>query len=258
MKLALFADIHGNSIALDSVLHDIQQQGGVDGYWVLGDLVAQGFDPAGVMQRLCALPNARFVRGNTDRYTVTGDRRFPAIHAAQTNPDLVPMLVQVAQGFAWTHGALSVTGWFERLAALPLEQRLTLPDGTRLLGVHAAPGRDDGDGLKRNMSADELRAFVRGSAADLICVAHTHRQEERRSGDVHIVNVGSVSNPIPDGPDGRACYALLVADATGYDLSLRRVPYDIEAVIHAIQASHFFPNPEWLIEKFTPWRSAKV
>lgn len=39
--------------------------------------------------------------------------------------------------------ALAATGWFDWLAALPLEPRLTLPDGTRLLGVHAAPWPDD-------------------------------------------------------------------------------------------------------------------
>ena len=46
-------------------------QGGVDGYWVLGDLCAIGYDPAGVLDRLAALPNALFVRGNADRYVVS-------------------------------------------------------------------------------------------------------------------------------------------------------------------------------------------
>lgn len=40
MRLALFSDIHGNPIALDAVLADIAALGGVDGYWVLGDLAA--------------------------------------------------------------------------------------------------------------------------------------------------------------------------------------------------------------------------
>jgi len=40
MRLALLSDVHGNTIALDAVLADIEQNGGVDGYWVLGDLVA--------------------------------------------------------------------------------------------------------------------------------------------------------------------------------------------------------------------------
>jgi predicted phosphodiesterase len=45
MRIALFSDVHGNSIALDAVLQDIQAQGGVDAYWVLGDLLGQNGPP---------------------------------------------------------------------------------------------------------------------------------------------------------------------------------------------------------------------
>ncbi len=52
MKIALLADIHGNDIALEQVLLDIDQQDGVDAYWVLGDLVAIGISPVAVLGRL--------------------------------------------------------------------------------------------------------------------------------------------------------------------------------------------------------------
>ena len=77
MRVALLSDIHGNSIALDAVLSDIEQAGGVDEYWALGDLVALGHDPIGVVERLASLPGLSLVRGNTDRYVVTGDRPPP-------------------------------------------------------------------------------------------------------------------------------------------------------------------------------------
>ena len=250
MRLAILSDVHGNPIALDAVLRDIEERGGVDSYWVLGDLVAQGYDPATVLQRLTALPNVRCVRGNTDLYTLTGNRAWPSEAEAQADPELVPTLVAVAQGFAWTHGCLAATGWVDWLAALPLEQRLTLPDGTRLLGVHAAPGRDDGPGVEPDTSDEELQSFMSGCHADLVCVGHTHWAQERRAGDVHVVNVGCVSNPRRDAPDPRASYALLEADTGGHRLMLHRVAYDTEAVIRAIREHHFFPNPEWLIAKF--------
>jgi hypothetical protein len=50
-----------------AVLANIQEAGGVDSYWILGDLVAMGHDPVGVMERLAALPNATFIRGG-ERY----------------------------------------------------------------------------------------------------------------------------------------------------------------------------------------------
>src|SRR5690606_17314162 len=130
-------DIHGNSVSLSAVLNDIKAQGEVDAYWILGDLVAIGHDPVGVLEQLTSLPNVRFVRGNTDRYVFAGDRPFPSIAEAAADPKLLPVLVEVAGTMAWTQGALTANGWVEWLAQLPLEIEMTLPDGTRLLGVHA-------------------------------------------------------------------------------------------------------------------------
>jgi hypothetical protein len=48
-RIAILADIHGNSIALDAALADIEAKGGVDAYWLLGDYAAIGFDPAGAL-----------------------------------------------------------------------------------------------------------------------------------------------------------------------------------------------------------------
>src|SRR5215470_15943264 len=85
MRLAIFSDIHGNPLALDAVLADIQRQGEVDVYWVLGDFAALGYDPVTPLERVTALPHASFTRGNTDRYVVTGDLPVPpeqALHDA--------------------------------------------------------------------------------------------------------------------------------------------------------------------------------
>ena len=258
MKLAILADVHGNPIALDAVLRDIDERGGVDGFWILGDLAALGYDPAGTLARLASLPNARIVRGNTDRYVVTGDRPpdAPSVQDAQTNPALVPQLLAVDQAFVWTQGYLAATGWLDWLAALPVEQRLTLPDGTRLLGVHASPGSDDGSGLGPGASDEELAERVQGCVADLVCAGHTHRAMDRRvsdlggiNGAVRVVNVGSVSNPA--GPDMRASYALLDADAAGCELILHRVAYDLGAVIESIRRGRMPPDPAaWLIRHF--------
>ena len=77
MRLAILSDIHGNPIALDAVLADIQSQGAVDAYWVLGDFAALGYDPVTPLEKVTALSHASFTRGNTDRYVVTGDLPVP-------------------------------------------------------------------------------------------------------------------------------------------------------------------------------------
>jgi len=51
---------------------------------------------------------------------------------------------------------------------------MLLPDGTRLLAVHVAPGQDDGSGIHPALSDDELNALVAKASADLVCVGRTH------------------------------------------------------------------------------------
>lgn len=232
MRIAVMADIHGNSIALEAVLGDITAQGGADAYWVLGDLVALGYDPAGVLERLARIPSAVYVRGNTDRYVVTGERPGPMPAEAEADPSLVARVVEISGNFAWTQGAVLATGWADWLAALPLEQRLTLPDGTRVLLVHSAPGTDDGWGFRPDLDEAAAGRLLADCAAGLVCVGHTHSPQDRQIGAVRVINSGSVSNPLA--PDLRASYALLEADARGYAVTFRRVEYDRAAVLAEI------------------------
>jgi predicted phosphodiesterase len=227
-RIALFSDIHGNDVALEAVLHDIETAGGVDEFWALGDLVALGPNPIRVLDVLTALPNVRILRGNTDRYTYTGtDRPPPSLEEARADASRLTALVECAGTFAWTQGVLS-GGWCDWLEQLPLELRLELPDGTRMLGVHAAPGCDDGLGLLAGSSHAELLDRVRGCEADLVLGGHHHMPLDERVGDFHLVNLGSVSNPYA--PDLRASYVLLHADEQGYRVEHRRVDYDRAAV----------------------------
>ncbi len=233
MRIAILSDIHGNSIALDAVLADMPSQGEVDAIWVLGDLVAIGHDPVGVLERLAKLPNAIFIRGNTDRYVTTGDRPYPTLEDARADPRLVARFGRVGQGFAWTQGTVTAAGRFEWLSGLPLEHRLTLPDGARLLGVHASPGRDDGSGFHPGLNDGHMRSLVSGCGADLVCVGHTHIVLDVRVGGVRVINPGSVSNPFP--PDLRAKYAVLEADTKSYRIEQRYVDYDHAAVIDHVR-----------------------
>jgi predicted phosphodiesterase len=239
--MAVLSDVHGNPIALDAVLADVERTGGADYYMVLGDLVASGFPPVSVLERLAVLPNARFARGNTDRYVVAGTwtSPLPTVADAQANPDLVPALVTVAQGLAWTRGVLSAGAWIEWLGALPLELRMTLPDGTRVLGVHAAPGTDDGEGIEPDVTDRELRRLTAGCNAELVFVGHTHTCVDRSVDGVRAVNVGSVSNPrVGASRDRRATYAAVESDPGGHQVTLRRWPMT--------------PRPSWLRSSRAP------
>lgn len=108
-----------------------------------------------------------------------------------------------------------------------------LPDGTRLLGVHAAPNHDDGSGINESMSDDELHTLLASCEADLVVVGHTHRPLKRRVGGVHVINLGSVSIHVTS--DKRASYAILSADEEGYRVTRRHVPYDRASVVAQVK-----------------------
>ena len=235
MRIAILADIHGNSIALNAVLADIQARGGVDGYWILGDLCAIGFDPSGVLDRLGLLQNALYVRGNADRYVVTGELPEPTFDQVAADPSLIPHLAEVVGHFNWVKGNITGRGWLGWLSALPTEQRLVLPDGRRVLLTHASPNRDDGSGLNPALTDDAIRYEIASSSADLICVGHFHMQMNRVIDDVRVINPGAVSNNFA--PDLRAAYAILTADASGYAIRYYRVAFDLEAGKNATRRS---------------------
>jgi predicted phosphodiesterase len=234
VRLALLSDIHGNLPALDAVLRDLTSVG-VDRTWVLGDHVALGPEPVAVLERLASFPDLMLSRGNTDRHVVDGDLPPPTVEDAQRDPALVPRVAEAAASFGWTRGMLTATGQLEKLAALPLELRAELPDGTRLLGVHASPGRDDGPGLRPGQPDEELDRLLAGAGADLIVTGHTHVHVDRAHRETRLFNLGSVALPPPDEP--RASYAVLDADERSYRLERRLVTYDHRAVRLAIDGA---------------------
>ena len=247
MRVAIFSDIHGNIIALDAVLEDIENSGSFDEHWILGDLIALGPCPVEVLERISTLPNTRIIRGNTDRYVFAVDRPPPSIQEAAKDPSKLTALVECAATFSWTQGAITNAGWLNWLSALPLEIEVNLPDGTQVLAVHSAPGRDDGLGIKAGLSKEELALVLGDCDADLIIGGHHHCTLDVRVNGRRAINVGSVSNPKP--PDLRASYVILESDESGYQIHFRRVEYDRAAVIdQLIQIRH--PASEWIIRHF--------
>jgi predicted phosphodiesterase len=234
MRLGVMSDIHGNPIALDAVLADGAARG-VDRWWVLGDIVAVGPEPVATLERLANVPHVDVTYGNTERYVLTGDRPRPHADDVAEQPELLDLFTRVESSFSWTRGALAATGWLDWLAALPLEVRVELDDGSRVLGVHGSPGRDDGDGFTPHRPESELADALVGARADIVIAGHTHQPTDRRVDGVRVLNAGSVSNPITD--DLRAGYLIVAGNRHGHDIEHHRVTYDREAFLRAVTAS---------------------
>ena len=206
-RIALFSDIHGNLVALDAVLTDIEEAG-VDERYCLGDLVGYGPDPAGVVGRVRSL-GVGTVLGNYD--DGIGARRgecgcYYATALARADG---------AASYAFTERAID-DGRAAWLAALPRELRLT-EDGVRILLTHGSPRRIN-EYLLPDRTDSQLARLADEAEADVVCVGHIHIPYHRAlTADdgrrVHYVSSGSVGKP-KDG-DPRACWVELLIGAPG-------------------------------------------
>jgi predicted phosphodiesterase len=254
MRLGVIADVHGNEVALRAVLDDAAGCR-VDRWWALGDLVLFGPRPAETLGLLTSLPGAQMLRGNTDRYVLTGEQ--PAPHAtaadAAASVDLVERYGLVAAGIGWARGALAQAGLLDSLTSLPRELRLNLPGGPRVLGVHASPGADDGPGIEPGTPDEQLGRLLAGCAADIVIGGHTHQAADRMIGGIRALNPGSTG--IPERP-GQAGWLLLeltdehaddpaLGTANGPRAEHRVVPFDVDAVVRDLRA-RLHPNAEFL------------
>jgi predicted phosphodiesterase len=230
VKLGVIADVHGNDVALRAVLEDAAAHR-VDRWWVLGDLVLFGPRPAETLELLRGLPGVSMLRGNTDRYVLTGEQPAPHATAADAvgRVDLVHRFASMAAGIGWTRGVLDQAGTLDYLTSLPARLDLRLPGGTAVLGVHASPDADDGPGIDPGLPDDQLRGLFAGCGADVVVGGHTHYQADRRAGAVRALNPGSAGMPRPP---GQANWMLLRdAGQGGVIAEHRTVPFDVGAVL---------------------------
>jgi predicted phosphodiesterase len=206
LRIAIISDIHGNLMALDAVLTDIESQG-VDDIWCGGDIAWGGPWPKECIDRVrdtCGV----VIRGNTDIW-VTGD------------PQGVP------DGAREEHKALAAA---HAISDDDARWLLNLPLGHSgqgsLLLVHGTP-RTPFDAPMPDAPAAAFAPYQ--GQAQIVIYAHIHRAFVRRLADGTIVcNTGSVGLPM-DGDN--ATYLLLEGVGPDWMLIHRRVVYDRRAAI---------------------------
>ena len=241
LRLAVLSDTHGNLLALEAILTDIQVRGTPDAYWVLGDLAAFCPWPAETLARLRALPNVAFLQGNIDRCTVTGRRPALPIRSPADWAGAPTHLAERDANFRWTVAQLSYAD-YEFLRDLPPRLEMDFPGYGRVVGVHATP-TDDETVILPDAPDDEIRPHLAGLDARLLLCGHTHRPVERTVDGVRIVNVGSVGLPL-DG-DPRPAYCLLDFEGDQCAAAIHRATCDREAVLAELERVEH-PAREWM------------
>jgi putative phosphoesterase len=215
MKILILADIHANWLALNAIRESF------DACLFLGDLVEYGVDP---------IPCIDWVRKNAT-CSIRGNHDHSL---AQRVPP------PGGTGFRKLSGATRQLHWdqlrpshLKYLSQLPVTQNLTL-DGFRFHLVHATP-RDPMDEYL-TAEPDAWRRRLENIEADFVCVGHTHIPYHLDLGKCQLLNPGSVGQP-RDG-DPRASYAVI----ENGKVELRRVEYDVEAVVNQLKESGLEPE----------------
>jgi putative phosphoesterase len=211
MRIAVLSDIHGNLLALDACLTDLESQGGADAIVAAGDLCLDGPKPKKVLQRLDEI-GASCIRGNTDRY-LSEDGTARAFSSAE-----------IAQ-IAWTRREIGER-WLSWIKELPFAMRVG-EDGNQLLIVHANPKTDD-EYISPDAGDAALTRLIGNERATAIAFGHLHIPYVRIWRKKLLVNVSSAG--LPKDGDPRAGYAILTEREGGWQVKHRRVPFDVKRV----------------------------
>jgi predicted phosphodiesterase len=236
MRVAFISDIHGNLLALEAVLRELEQES-FDRLICLGD-VAVGPQPREVLERVHGL-GCPVVMGNWDAAFLDG---MPEV---SDGDEVAQKLVEIG---AWWAGALTEDDRGFMSSFVPgLE--LELPDGNRMLCFHGSP-RSYNDWIFAHTPENEVMAMFGEQRAPVMVGGHTHLQMVRRLDGVLMVNPGSVGLPFRQWWPREvriapwAEYGLLGFENGRVAIDLRRTTFDVDALL-ALAKESGMPHASW-------------
>ena len=221
--LAVLADIHGNSLALEAVLADAKARGATR-FVNLGDTFYGPLDPGGAWRILRDL-DMPAVLGNQDRILLEGGEQWEAVPAFRAALDGIG-----SEGLDW-------------LRSLPQTLRLD----EEILLCHGTPKSDvaylleevaTGVPLPRDCEAVLKDVLPEAGGCSLVLAGHSHYPGLLRCGKISLANPGSVGLPAydDDAPphamasgSPHAKYAVITRAEGGWNVEMRSVEYDWQA-----------------------------
>ncbi len=229
MRVALISDLHGNEVALDAVLADIQRRG-ADRVVCLGDTATLGPHPEAVLDRLRDL-GCTCILGNHDAFMLDAELVRSYSEA--------PIIIEAVD---WCRARLS-TEHLAFVKTFVATSEIELTPDAKLFLFHGTP-RSHMEDLLCTTPPDKVDEMLGGHRASVMACGHTHIQMVRQHKSMLIVNPGSLGMPFEQYVQGKAPkilphaeYAIVEADGADIDVRLRRVALDKKALRTAAQAN---------------------
>ena len=267
MRHGVIADVHGNEVALRAVLDDAAgcRRRPLVGPGRPGPVrPASGRDAPALLP---SLPGVEMLRGNTDRYVLTGQQPAPHATAADAAGQRRPGRALRSGGGRDRLGPRRPgPGGPARRAHEPASANcawtcLTAP---RVLGVHASPGR----GRRPRNRARPSRRATRPAAGGLRG-RHRHRRahpsrgrshdrpdpgaQPRQHRDPGAPGRGRLAPPRPRPPRGARTSPALPGARPSVGVEHRTVPFDVDAVVRDLRRP---AAPERRVPRGRPHRTA--
>lgn len=247
MRIAIISDVHGNYLALASVVEDAISHN-VDKFVFVGDYIFDLPFSDEVVRLLMNLENAYIVKGNKEGYlnNLANDnqdnwtlQQFEVIYQIfrELSPDAYDFLTGLdEESYITVSPTISIY-------AVHFPKNFTLPHETN---CHALNFRkkmlDEPFSHEEFLSefsdlvnSDENKAQIDQIDANVIVFGHNHLQSYCYCGDKLIINPGSCGLPLDF--NTAAPYSILEETDNGLTVTERRVTYDIQSVISEAKKS---------------------
>ena len=221
MKYGVITDVHGNILALNAVLEELEKRK-VDRIICCGDIVGIGPRSEEAVQKLKQIRDKLIaVRGNHEQYIL---KAIPEkIHGRDISEDEI--------GFhKWTRSHVSNDAK-AFLESLPFEQIIE-DDGKKIYVAHYAYGENDKfKDFIMSPNIQESEELFSEVDADVYLFGHTHVKTFNKSKGKWYINPGSLGCPKDT---NIACCGVLNIDANNIDFEELQVEYDKEAVVQEL------------------------
>ena len=180
MRVALISDLHGNELALEAVLAELERTG-VDRLICLGDVATLGPRPREVLGRLRDL-GCLCILGNHDEFLL--------------DPELVRRYSEVApvvEAVDWCRAQLGAAD-LDFVRGFQATAELALEGGATLSLFHGTP-RSHMEDLLATTAPELVDEMLSGRRATVLAGGHTHLQMLRQHQGMLLVNPGSLGCP---------------------------------------------------------------
>jgi len=237
MRVALISDIHGNMLALEAVLAELEREA-PDRIICLGD-VAAGPQASEAIERVRAL-GCPVLLGNWDAWFLDG--------MPNDERELEPKLAEIGQW--WADGVSGEDRSYIE-SFIPTLQ-VDLGDGASMFCFHGSPSSFN-DIILSTTSEATLERMLEGVEAAVFAGGHTHVQMLRRLRSAIVVNPGSVGLPFRRWRPEVICvapwaeYGLVSSENGRLNVELRRTTYDVDALLR-LSAKSGMPHADWWVD----------